>query len=415
MNRLVFIALLWGYAVVCAIPIYAFSVPLNTTLVIDRIGDPTCSEQGTYFDFYDASFADTTKSGGGVFWRLRHAFRKNAAPVEQQSTSDNGYNQANPAVQGAEATQRAQSAQTSRNNNAYSVPTFIPIPERRIKAPIWQNMPTYSEYQVVSMAKEALSDPRVRAFLDLVARCEVADEGYDPESYRILHGFRRLDTYTKYHPGILSKGSTASGRYQMLKKTFNPLVNNYPSAHLTFRPEGQDLATVLLLHERHVLPYISQNDILGAIKRSATIWASFPYYEDGDFEGNLSYYRDIHKNRHILSLYEAINHYNRRLDAWLDAMPELYQTVGNEGSMAQLPQASPRNRPVNETPAVLITPTSAPTNTDVQNTTTQPVAVSPNVASPQPVASPQVVPATTNPTTPADPKPSTTRRWKVNG
>lgn len=278
---------------------------------------------------------------------------------------------------------------TTRNGNTsatYEVPAHIPIPERRIKTPSWQQMSTHSEPQTVYMAKEALTDPRIRAFLDLIARCEVADEGYDPESYSIAHGFARIQRYTTYHPGKMHKGSTASGRYQMLKRTFNPLVNNYPTANLSFRPEGQDLATVLLMHERSVLPYIAQNDILGAIKKASLIWASFPYYEVPDRDGNLSYYRNVHKNKHILDLYGAVEHYNRRLDYWLDNMPELYQTVH---SSAPVTQTMPLNS-VRSTPAVFAMPEQK-----------RPVVVTPTTT--QPDSASQVA------------KPvETSRRWKVS-
>ncbi|MBL7977953.1 MAG: hypothetical protein JNN12_06400 [Bacteroidetes Order II. Incertae sedis bacterium] len=177
----------------------------------------------------------------------------------------------------------------------------------------WTEISATGEHKTVSMARKAYEDARVRAFLDVIARGEVGDMGYDEESYKVLHTFKRIKNFTRMHPGIKVKGSTAAGRYQFLRKTFNPMVYRYPSANLTFEPEGQDMATILLLHERGVLSYIGRDDVHGAIRKAAPTWASLPYY---DGWGNVSYYRGNGHNRNTMTMNQAIDHYNERRQFW---------------------------------------------------------------------------------------------------
>ncbi len=177
----------------------------------------------------------------------------------------------------------------------------------------WTGISAVGEHRTVSMARKAYEDARVRAFLDVIARGEVGDMGYDEESYKVLHTFKRIKNFTRMHPGIKVKGSTAAGRYQFLRKTFNPMVHRYPSANLTFEPEGQDMATILLLHERGVLSFIGRDDVHGAIRKAAPTWASLPYY---DGWGNVSYYRGNGHNRNTMTMDQAIDHYNERRQFW---------------------------------------------------------------------------------------------------
>ncbi|MBN8589556.1 MAG: hypothetical protein J0L94_14685 [Rhodothermia bacterium] len=177
----------------------------------------------------------------------------------------------------------------------------------------WAEMNTMGESRTVAMAQKAYEDARVRAFLDVIARGEVGDMGYDETTYKVLHTFKRIKNYTRMHPGIMVKGSTAAGRYQFLRKTFNPMVSRYPSANLTFEPQGQDMATVLLMHERGILSYLGRDDVHGAIRKAAPTWASLPYY---DGWGNVSYYRGNGHNRNTMTMDQAIAHFNERRQFW---------------------------------------------------------------------------------------------------
>ena len=250
----------------------------------------------------------------------------------------------------------------------------------------WQNMPTRTSAQVVLMAKEALRDARVQAFLDIIARAEVADQFRRDDAYKILHGFGMLREYTRLHPGVKSKGATAAGRYQFTQRTYNRIYHNYPTANLSFHPPGQDLATVLLLHDSGILRFIAQDDIVGGVKHGAKTWAGLPYYEDGDHTGNKSYYRGVHKNRATFGFEVAEQHYLNRLAIYRGG-------VGN----------------------VYIPPNvQMPTVTNVPTAPTAPIAET--VVNP-PIITPPVVVPLPNTTPPPTPIPTEVRRgsWRVNG
>lgn len=220
----------------------------------------------------------------------------------------------------------------------------------------WSAMPTHSNGLVVTMAKEALRDPRVQAFLDIIARAEVADQTRRDDAYKILHGFGMLREYTRLHPGIKSHGATAAGRYQFTQKTFNPIYYRYPSADLSFHPPGQDLAAVILLHERGILRFIARDDIVGAVRQAAKTWAGLPYYEDGDRTGNRSYYRGVHKNRSTFGFEVAEQHYQNRLMVYQSGVANVYIPP-----QVQIPPQTPVPTTPVVTPPVNPVPNSVPT------------------------------------------------------
>lgn len=251
----------------------------------------------------------------------------------------------------------------------------------------WVRIPTSGEQSMVRKAVAARDDARVRAFMDVIARGEVGDMGWDETSYNILHGFRRISRYTKMHPGILSNGSTAAGRYQFLRKTFNPLIHRYPSADISFNPEGQDLAVILLMMERGILQYLGEDDVVGAIRKAAPVWASLPYYEGW---GNTSFYRGNGHNRNTMTMDQAINHYEDRKAFWAES-GNIWQPVDvvapvlvGLGIAAYMPERKSMNTTPQTLPSAVQTPNlTLPTN---------PTGTSPTQPSPAP----------------------TTRRWKVN-
>lgn len=121
-----------------------------------------------------------------------------------------------------------------------------------------------------------LSDPKVKAFLDLIARAEgtyqVGDNGYN-----ILYGFGTFQDYSKHPNKAVTKGgltSTAAGRYQFLKKTWDSVKS--ATGLNDFSPAAQDLGAIELLKRRGALPYIVSGDIQTAITKSNKEWASFP-------------------------------------------------------------------------------------------------------------------------------------------
>jgi lysozyme len=134
-------------------------------------------------------------------------------------------------------------------------------------------------------------DPKVRAFLDLIAWSEgtscMGDNGYNVivES-TIAHPI----LFTSYadHPRIrisierLHIYSTAAGRYQFIARTWDALAAQLGLKD--FSPPNQDKACVKTLSNRHALILIETGDIEKAIYACNEEWASFPGspYEQGE-------------------------------------------------------------------------------------------------------------------------------------
>lgn len=121
-----------------------------------------------------------------------------------------------------------------------------------------------------------MSNPRVKAFLDLIARAEgtynVGDNGYN-----ILYGYERFTDYSKHPNRAISKGgltSTAAGRYQFLKKTWDGVkaALSLPD----FGPASQDKGAVYLVQQRGALNDVINGNVQAAIQKVNKEWASFP-------------------------------------------------------------------------------------------------------------------------------------------
>lgn len=129
---------------------------------------------------------------------------------------------------------------------------------------------------------------RVKAFLDLIARAEgtygVGDNGYD-----VLYGFGRFQSYAAHPNKAVKKGgwtSTAAGRYQFLKKTWDGVASKIGAAD--FSPSSQDAGAVELIREKNGLNNILTGDIAGAISKVRKVWASFPGAGYGQGERSLA-------------------------------------------------------------------------------------------------------------------------------
>jgi len=92
-----------------------------------------------------------------------------------------------------------------------------------------------------------------------------------------IHPFARGRAAKLIRPeehGIPALYSTASGRYQIIKKTW---LEYQPMLKLTdFRPLAQDQIALELIRERNALPLLQANDVAGAINALAGLWASMP-------------------------------------------------------------------------------------------------------------------------------------------
>lgn len=126
--------------------------------------------------------------------------------------------------------------------------------------------------------KKALNNPNVRKFLDLLAYTE----GTQGNGYHTAFGGGRLSSLAD-HPRYLksfrqTNGKTnktsAAGRYQFLKGTWDGLARQYGLTD--FGPRNQDLGAVALLAQNGALPYVLKGDWNNAVAKSGRTWASLP-------------------------------------------------------------------------------------------------------------------------------------------
>jgi len=122
----------------------------------------------------------------------------------------------------------------------------------------------------IAQLQNYLSDPRVRAFLDMTSAAEGAD--YDTLVNR--GSFNHAITDLSQHPNINVHGSTAAGRYQFLYSTWAGLQSQLGLPD--FSPGSQDIAAVELMRECGALNKVLNDDLQGAIYAANRIWASFP-------------------------------------------------------------------------------------------------------------------------------------------
>ncbi|WP_262474144.1 glycoside hydrolase family 24 protein [Acinetobacter courvalinii] len=130
------------------------------------------------------------------------------------------------------------------------------------------------------MAKQyesLLNNPNVRSMLNLIAKAEGVKWGYNT-----LFGNQKIDSLAA-HPNIRKEFTqtdgrknytTAAGRYQFLKGTWDGLAKQYGLSD--FSPRSQDLGAIALLAQNGALPYVLKGDYQTAVKKSGTTWASLP-------------------------------------------------------------------------------------------------------------------------------------------
>ncbi|MBJ8495535.1 hypothetical protein QM265_17840 [Acinetobacter nosocomialis] len=125
--------------------------------------------------------------------------------------------------------------------------------------------------------EKLLGSPNVRKMLDLIANAEGVKYGYNT-----LFGNERLDDLSS-HPNIKKqfkqtdgqvKNTTAAGRYQFLKDTWDGVANQLGLKD--FSPKNQDIAVVALLAQNGALPSVLKGDFKTAVQKSGVTWASLP-------------------------------------------------------------------------------------------------------------------------------------------
>ena len=118
----------------------------------------------------------------------------------------------------------------------------------------------------------------VKAFLDTLASSE-GTRGHGDDGYNVLVGGDLFHDYSK-HPNVLvtlnkaGLKSTAAGRYQFLKRTWDALAAKL-KLH-DFSPASQDAGAVELIAERRATDDVRAGRFADAVAKCAPIWASLP-------------------------------------------------------------------------------------------------------------------------------------------
>jgi muramidase (phage lysozyme) len=120
----------------------------------------------------------------------------------------------------------------------------------------------------VARNERALTDPRVRAFLDTIANAEGGQ-------YNFTHGGGTFSDFSKYpYASAPPHVATPAGRYQIEKI---PWSEASAATGLTdFAPHTQDLLAVELLRRHQALDRLQANDLDGALDGASYIWAALP-------------------------------------------------------------------------------------------------------------------------------------------
>lgn len=122
-----------------------------------------------------------------------------------------------------------------------------------------------------------LQNSNVQKMLDLIAHSEGVKHGY-----HTMFGNTRLTDLSK-HPGV-SKGfkqtdgkantTTAAGRYQFLKGTWDNLASKYGLTD--FSEKSQDIAALALIAEKGQLQNVINGNLREAVSKLGGVWASLP-------------------------------------------------------------------------------------------------------------------------------------------
>ncbi|WP_048766273.1 glycoside hydrolase family 104 protein [Acinetobacter sp. 243_ASPC] len=129
----------------------------------------------------------------------------------------------------------------------------------------------------LSQLQEAYNNPNVRRFLNAIADAEGVKYGYntlfgnqqfnDLSAHpNVRKAFKQTDGTTNY--------TTAAGRYQFIKDTWNGLANQY--GFKDFSPQSQDLGAIALIAQNGALNDVMMGHYENAVNKLGSQWASLP-------------------------------------------------------------------------------------------------------------------------------------------
>ena len=125
--------------------------------------------------------------------------------------------------------------------------------------------------------RQYLNDPRVRKVLDVIAGAEGVKHGYNT-----IFGNERFGNLSA-HPNVRKQFkqtdgktnvTTAAGRYQFLKGTWDGLSRQYGLKD--FSPQSQDIGAIGLIMQKGALGDVLKGNYQAAIQKLGGTWASLP-------------------------------------------------------------------------------------------------------------------------------------------
>lgn len=125
--------------------------------------------------------------------------------------------------------------------------------------------------------RQYLNDPRVRKVLDVIAGAEGVKHGYNT-----IFGNERFGNLSA-HPNVRksfkqtdgkTNFTTAAGRYQFLKGTWDGLSRQYGLKD--FSPQSQDIGAIGLIMQKGALNDVLKGNYQAAIQKLGGTWASLP-------------------------------------------------------------------------------------------------------------------------------------------
>lgn len=181
---------------------------------------------------------------------------------------------------------------------------------------------------LISRFNRYLKNPNIQAFLDSIAAAEGTEYReifFDkPDIIGSAHGYNvRFPNTTFYsykkHPEIAMSGrvgstmfsSTASGRYQILKGTWNTIARRLDLKD--FSPRNQDIAALYLFWEKKVIKNIASDNINTrenfeqVVKKLGNTWASFPGSHHGQTRIKMNEYKTFFDSRIAYHRVKGVN------------------------------------------------------------------------------------------------------------
>lgn len=172
--------------------------------------------------------------------------------------------------------------------------------------------------------QELTQHPNVRKFLDLIALSEGVRHGYNTNfgNTKVNNLSAHPNNAVPFKRGDKLDKSTAFGRYQFIKPTWDDVARRYNLPDM--QPIHQDMGAIVLMNDHGALQHVINGDFHKAIGRLGNTWVSFP--TGGD------------KNRQPKHDWATMNKFIRQVGANPSIAPLEYNPVYSESDMLGMMQ-----------------------------------------------------------------------------